>query len=645
MKKLLTIFITIASIPAIFAKDDAKHYPVSAIPEKLKQNAHAIIRYDKTEIKVADFDKVIYKKKYAITILDEKGKNYARLVESYNLLLKIDDIKGRLFDSSGTEIRSLKEKDVADNSTYGTSFVYHSDSRIKSYDFNYSIYPYTVEYEVDEIIKTTFFIPDWETQPNYDCAVEQTEFSLTFPSSIPVRYKEYLMPAHAEKSSAKDEDGNDVLSWKIKNIYAYNEEPYSKTGNHTAPTVVLAPGQFELLKYKGDMQSWNNIGLFIYKLNEGRDILPEDKKAVVKSLIEGEQDTYNKVQKLYAYMQQSTRYVANEYGIAGWQTFDAMNVAKNGYGDCKGLTNYLKALLKEAGINSYVTLVYAGEDYYKIDEDFPSNTFNHVILCVPQPKDTIWVECTSQQLPAGYLGSFTQGRKVLLTSEQGGFLCMTPSYDKSKNFIIRKSTIQLDNTSSQQKIKVENQYSGLMQDDIEYVLKTQPDNKIKEMVNSKFPFPSYDVATYHYKYTGSHILPSITEDAELMVSGIVNGTRKRTFVNMGWMNNPMKEIFQTEIRTLPFVLKESFKIVDSVLVHIPEGMEVEALPEAISFKYPFGEYHIKFEKKERNISLIRIYEQNEGVYNVSEYEHYQKMYKTINSGKNNLNVVLLNKAS
>lgn len=645
MKKSLSIFIAIISITTGFAKDGIKLYPANTIADMLKQNAHAVIRYDKTEIKVADFDKVIYKKKYAITILDEKGKKYAHLIESYNSLLKINDIKGRLFDSSGTEIRMLREKDVADYSTYGTSFVYHSDSRIKSYDFNYTRYPYTVEYEVEEVIKTTFFIPDWESQPDHDCAVEQTEFSLSYPAAIPVRYKEYLMPEHVEKSTTKDEEANDVLSWKIKNIYAYIEEPCSKTGNHTAPTVVLAPGQFELLKYKGDMQSWQNIGLFIYKLNEGRDILPEDKKAVVKSLIEGEQDTYTKVQKLYAYMQQSTRYVANEYGIAGWQTFDAMNVATNGYGDCKGLTNYLKALLKEAGINSFVTLVYAGEDYYKIDEAFPANTFNHVILCVPQPKDTIWVECTSQQLPAGYLGSFTQGRKVLLTSEQGGFICMTPSYDKSKNFIIRKSTMQLDNTSRQQKIKIENQYSGPMQDDIEHILKTQPDNKIKEMVNSKFPFPSYNVSTYNYKHTGSHALPSISENVELEVSGIVNGTQKRTFINMGWMDNPMKEIFQTEARTLPFVLKESFKIVDSVLVHIPEGMEVEALPEAISFKYPFGEYHIKFEKKENNISLIRIYEQNEGVYNVSEFEHYQKMYKTINSGKNNLNVVLLNKAS
>jgi hypothetical protein len=645
MKKLFSILITVANITSGFAKDDIKLYPANTISEKLKENANAVIRYDKTEIKVKDFDKVIYKKKYAITILNEQGKKYAPLVERYNLLLKIDNIKGRLFDAFGTEIKTFKARDVADYSTYGTNFIYHSDSRVKSFNFNYSKYPYTVEYEVDKVIKTTFFLPDWETQLNYDCAVEHTEFLLTFPSAIPVRYKEYLMPAHAEKSSAKDEDGNDVLSWKLNNIYAYNEEPYSQTGNHTAPTVVLAPGQFELLKYKGDMQSWKNIGLFIYKLNEGRDILPEDKKTVVKNLTEGEQDGYNKVQKLYAYMQQTTRYVANEYGIAGWQTFDAMNVANNGYGDCKGLTNYLKALLKEAGINSYVTLVNAGEDYYKLDEDFPANTFNHVILCVPLPKDTIWVECTSQQLPAGYLGSFTQGRKVLLISEHGGFLCKTPSYDKSKNFIIRKSAMQLDNTSRQQHIKVNNQYSGPMQDDIEYFLKTQPDNKIKEMVNSKFPFPSYNVIAYHYKYTGSHVLPSVSEDAELMVSGIVSSTQKRTFVNMGWMNNPMKEIFQAETRTQPFVLKESFKIVDSVMVHIPDGMEIESLPEAVSFAYPFGEYHIKFEKKENTISLIRIYEQNEGVYDVSEYEHYQKMYKTIDSDKNNLNVVLLNKAS
>jgi hypothetical protein len=202
----------------------------------------------------------------------------------------------------------------------------------------------------------------------------------------------------------------------------------------------------------------------------------------------------------------------------------------------------------------------------------------------------------------------------------------------------------LDNNSRQQKIKVENRYSGLLQDEMEQRLKTLPENKIRDMVNSIFPFPSYNVTDYKYTYTGTHTLPAIREDAELVVSGITNGTQKRTFVNVGWMRNPMQEIFQTETRTLPFVLDMSFKIVDTVLVQLPAGVEIESIPEAVNMKYPFAEYRVSFEKKDNSLSMIRVYEQNQGVYSVADYENYQKVYKTINSAKNNLNVVLLNKA-
>ncbi|RYZ45462.1 MAG: DUF3857 domain-containing protein, partial [Sphingobacteriales bacterium] len=348
MKSILSLLMLLmAGLTAFSREESAPSYQVSTIADRLKNNAHAVMRYDHTEMKVLDFDKVLYKKKYAVTILNDKGKKYAVLQQGYTLLNRIDNIKGRLLDSAGKEIRTMKEKDLADFSTYGSSFVYHSDVRVKAYDFNYDKYPYTVEYEVERVLKTTAFLPDWESQPDHDCAIEHSDFTLTYPSAIPVRYKEYLMPVEAERYSGKDDKGNEVRTWKMKDVYAYKEEPFSKTGNHTSATVVLAPGRFELLKYKGSMESWQSLGLFNYKLNEGRDLLPEDKKAMVQTLMADETDTYAKIQKLYAYMQQTTRYVANEYGIAGWQTFDAVNVAQNGYGDCKGLTNYLKALLKE----------------------------------------------------------------------------------------------------------------------------------------------------------------------------------------------------------------------------------------------------------------------------------------------------------
>ncbi|MFX4389041.1 hypothetical protein ABTA48_19565, partial [Acinetobacter baumannii] len=61
------------------------------------------------------------------------------------------------------------------------------------------------------------------------------------------------------------------------------------------------------------------------------------------------------------------------------------------------------ALLKEAGIKANNVLIKAGEGKTDILSDFPSNQFNHVVVCVPNGKDSIWLECTSQTVSPGYM--------------------------------------------------------------------------------------------------------------------------------------------------------------------------------------------------------------------------------------------------
>jgi len=625
----------------LYAKSGIK-YPVSQISDSLKNNAHAVIRYDNTEVEILGLDEVWSMHRYAVTILDEEGKYMADLMEHYSLLSKISDIQGHLYDVNGKELKSMKLKDMADFSSFTMSYVFHDDNRYKKFSFNHNQYPYTVEFEIEQLLKTTFFLPRWSPQIDHAVALEEANFTLTYPNSFTVREKEYLISGNVQREE-RAADERVIKTWHLSNIKAYDYQPYSRQSNFSTPTVVLGPGDFQLMDYTGNMDSWTNFGLFMYKLNKDRDRLPEDKRSVIKALADKEPDTRKKIQLLYEYMQQNTRYVANEYGIAGWQTFDAENVGKNGYGDCKGLTNYMKAILNEAGITSYAALIYAGaEEHYKIDTEFPANNFNHMILCVPSGKDSIWIECTSQQLPAGYLGSFTQNRYALLITENGGVLCKTPSYGKDKSFVLRNATVRYEDHKKQQIVKFNNKYSGIFQDDLLHSLKVQPESKIKDELNKKFSFPTYSIADFNYQISPATELPCIEENVTAVVSGIVTGTQKRTFIDLSWIGNPMKHIAQQNKRTEPLVLEQSLRIVDTITIIIPENVSLESIPKQQMATYVFASYNLEVIKSDRSITMIRSYEQNEGIYAIDDFEHYQKMYGLMEADRARLSVVLLN---
>ena len=67
---------------------------------------------------------------------------------------------------------------------------------------------------------------------------------------------------------------------------------------------------------------------------------------------------------------------------------------------------------------------------------------NHIIIRVPMDSDTVWLDCTMNDSPFGFLDDFTDDRAVLLVNKEGGTIGRTPEYDESLNSLSVK--LQLD---------------------------------------------------------------------------------------------------------------------------------------------------------------------------------------------------------
>ena len=421
---------------SVFCQD----YDVSilTIPDGLKNGANAIIRYDHTNIEILASDKMTVQKEFAVTILNKHGDVEGNLEIYYDNHTKIKDIEYRVYNSFGLIIKKIKKSDFNDVSATGGSL--YSDDRVIYYQHIPLSYPYTINYSYEATTSNTAFIPKWLPIKYYFVSTQLSSYTLTFPGDININHKErnfknYKIINNSDKQK---------FSYSLKNAGAIESESDSPSFLKIGPSVQFAANKFHLAGVYGEADNWSEFGKWEYdKLLSGTHELPESTKIKIKKLTSGIDDPEEKARLVYDFMQEKTRYISVQIGVGGWKPMLASEVDRLGYGDCKALTNYTYALLKEAGVESYYTSLYAGQRE-DIDSDLASIQGNHVILMVPTKKDTVWLECTSQKVPFGYLGKFTDDRDVLVVTPEGGKIMRTKSYSDLENKQIIKGEYTLD---------------------------------------------------------------------------------------------------------------------------------------------------------------------------------------------------------
>ncbi len=603
---------------ALSASAQRPDLSVKLIPPSLLENANAVVRSEIIDITISSRRSINIKTHRVVTVFNKLGVGDMNAYEHRN----VKNISAIIYDGSGREIRKLKRKDFIDQAASGESVI--SDDRVVYLDYTPTTYPYTIVYESETFDSNTAFIPPWQPIGDFYVSVEKKTVSVSCAADLGFRYREYNFGSHPI-TTAKAGDKVTLTAGPMNSI---KREQYAPLLDKYMPTVLFGIDKFHLEGVDGDASTWQSFGQWNYEhLLAGTDELPSETIQKIKGLVGSEKDPMNIAKIVYEFVQNKTRYVSIQLGIGGWKPMLAKDVDRLGYGDCKALTNYTRALLAAVGVDSYYTIVYSNDNKRDLREDFVSVQGNHVMLSLPDGNGLRWLECTSQTAPFGFLGNHIDDRKVLMVRPDGGKLIRTgcfADHDNSQHSTGRYSItadgmiageVNIRSKGSQYNYRLHLENNDAREKDLYYkeYLQNIPNLKIGQ---SKF---ENDKSQLEFR-------ENLSISAEKYAS--LEGGKVIFPINAFNNSGHVPQRYRT--RTNPFEIERGFVDIDEVSIELPDGFQIEAKPEKMSINGKFGEYTAEVSQIENNKLIYkRRLQINKGFYEPSEYEDYRKFREQI----------------
>lgn len=616
--RLLSFLLLFTATHAVFAQD----YSFSKINPILLNNADAVVRLDEMSILVKSSDYMEITSTRVVTVLNESGSKHVNATAFYDKETTIRDLEAIIYNENGEEIDKIKEKDFIDQTATGEGTLY-SDSRVKFLRYTPVNYPYTIVLNKKYTTSDTAFMPRWYFLDGYKISVEKSEFNLNLPSGLKYRFKDNNLDTFEVQRTA-NENG---LKYNAANLKAIESEDFDPEFRDFAPNVQLALEDYNLKGVSGHATNWKEFGSWVYNsLLAERGELDSSTIQRIQGLVKGIEDPKEKIKKVYQFVQDNTRYISVQMGIGGWMPISAKEVDRVKYGDCKGLTNYTMALLKAVGIESYYTIVSADAQMKSLDFDFPSLQGNHAFLNVPLEDEEIWLECTSQVVPANFLGTFTDNRYVLKVGPNGGELVKSRQYlpEQSKQRTMAEINIGEDIIDAHIEIK-----STGIQYNQKYGLANDSKEDIEKYYKHYWDYVN-DVHILNHELINDKDSIVTTEKVDFNTSGYLSKAGERILFAPNMLNRNEYVPKRNKDRNRDIVIKRGYLDEDDFIIELPNGYKVEANLKPTKLNNEFGEFEVSVEQlSESKLNYKRRLLIKPGIFPKTSYDDYRNFRKTI----------------
>lgn len=546
------------------------------------------------------------------TILNRSGEKKGDFTCYVSPTITLSNFSGTISDAQGKVIRKLRRADL--------KYTEISESLADDAAFYYlechsAVYPYTVRIEYELTMKNGILcFPSFMPLTTIGTQLEKGVYTLSVPQGLQFGYK----CRNISEPNLSTMVNRDIYTWTIENTPAIRIERASPPLLELVPQVVAIPYDFQYEGTKGSLRNWGSYGIWQCSLNADRGQLPEALRAEVHQRTDTLQSPRDKIRALCDYLGNTTRYVSIQLGIGGQQPMKAEDVYKTKFGDCKALTNYLKAMLSECGIDSDYAMVHTQRRRMYPDFASPMQA-NHVILRVPQPNDTLWLECTNPEIPFGYVHKNIAGHDAIVFGDNKGTMVTLPQYADTLNRMVRQVEVRIAEDGSAEG-HITERYEANCYESIMYFTKIDNKERTNHLLSDlKIPIIKViNVAVDEKK----RAIPSIEISYDFASPSYGTMTGNRYFLPQNPFSN--RSLVHDKERLYDIYHETGFLDKTSIRIELPDNLSIEAMPKPCRIETPFGWFLLQIVYLDRKLCI----EQHLCIYSGTHSRTLFEQYRT-----------------
>jgi hypothetical protein len=595
------------------------------------QNADAEILLNETKVSILN-GKLTRNTFIEIRINNRNAEKYTDIDLMFSKKDKLTKIDAFIKDLSGSIIKKIKAADIKTRSAI-SDFSFYEDNFVKEFSLKHNVYPYILCYQYQEEQSSFLYLEHWSPVINLAVPTHKATLQVQVPKDYKISVKNQFVESYKTDTNLKFI----THTWTASYVKQIEPEIYSPYLILSLPHVFIVPDKFNF-EIEGSFASWNDYGNWQNRIMEGMNDLTEDEKVDLLLLIKGVSNPKEKIKILYHYLQDVTRYINVTIETGGMKPYPASYVSINKYGDCKALTNYFKSVLELIGIESYYSKVYANDVIKPIDKTFPSQQFNHVILCVPFEKDTIWLDCTSKG-PFNYLGTFTQNRDAFLVENENSRFVNTPPLTEKQVQFSRKIKIKQVSSSNNINLDFKNTYRGNMFEYLSGANTQTNETNLKQIITDNCIVSGVNLLDF--KLIPSHRDSNfITLNYQASSKNIYQKYGNELIMRMIPFAVPAFKDFKT--RKNPVQFNYPIYRTDTIEYEIPNGYLVTTDFKKQTIETDYGSYSLKFSRNNDNIQILKSFSLKAGYYTAEQYKALYDFVQQVKDSEKNV-CVLTNK--